>query len=34
MHGYVPYRLIGLQNLSTEPGRLDGGRRDLEAENA
>jgi hypothetical protein len=34
MHGYVPYRLIGLPNVKTEPGRSDDGRRDLEAENA
>jgi hypothetical protein len=34
MRGYVPYRLIGLQNVKTEPGRSDDGRRDLEAENA
>ena len=34
MHGYVPYRLIGLPNVKTEPGRPDGGRRDLEVENA
>ena len=34
MHGYVPYRLIGLPNVKTDPGRSDDGRRDLEAENA
>jgi hypothetical protein len=34
MHGYVPYRLIGLRNVKTEPGRSDDGSRDLEAENA
>jgi hypothetical protein len=34
MHGYVPYRLIGLPNVKTEPGRPDDGRRDLEVENA
>jgi len=34
MRGYVPYRLIGLPNMKTDPGRSDDGRRDLEAENA
>jgi hypothetical protein len=34
MHGYVPYRLIGLQNLKTEPGRSADGRSDLEADHA
>jgi len=32
MHGYVPYRLIGLPNVKTEPGRPDAGC--LEVENA
>ena len=34
VQGYVPYRLIGLQNLQVGAGgRSDDGRRDVEAEN-